>query len=250
MSKGKYSPIWKIPIEDFKNILNASKTMSQFLAAFGLDHKGGNARTANRRINHENLNKDHFTSQYENARLARRVLSTEKYLTKNSSINRGALKRRLISENKLKEVCAICSLASLWNGQKLVLVIDHINGTPDDNRLENLRLICPNCNSQTDTFAGRNKKKNKAINKCSKCNKNKFTHNQFCQKCKVTTMNGSAKHNISSNDQLSAMVWKEPSTHIAKRLGISSCALKKLCKRRGVSTPPRGYWAKMHSNKT
>jgi hypothetical protein len=53
-------------------------------------------------------------------------------------------------------LCGICCQPPEWNGEKLVLPIDHINGDPTDNRPENLRFLCPNCHSQTETFAGRN----------------------------------------------------------------------------------------------
>ena len=48
----------------------------------------------------------------------------------------------------------------MWNGKPLVLILDHINGNAEDNRYENLRFVCPNCNSQLPTFTGRNKKGN------------------------------------------------------------------------------------------
>jgi hypothetical protein len=67
------------------------------------------------------------------------------------------MKRRLIRQGLLVNHCYICRLEPLWNGKPLVLVLDHINGNPTDYRLENLRLLCPNCNSQQVTFAGRNK---------------------------------------------------------------------------------------------
>jgi 5-methylcytosine-specific restriction endonuclease McrA len=63
------------------------------------------------------------------------------------------LKRRLISESLLENKCSIqeCGLTE-WCGRPIVLVLDHINGVNNDNRLENLRFLCPNCNSQQDTF--------------------------------------------------------------------------------------------------
>lgn len=70
----------------------------------------------------------------------------------------GSLKKRLVSENKMQYKCVLCDNDGCWNGRKLTLQLDHINGIPNDHRIENLRFLCPNCHSQTETFSGRNKK--------------------------------------------------------------------------------------------
>lgn len=70
--------------------------------------------------------------------------------------NSNLLKKRLISEGLLAYLCALCGLAE-WRETPLVLQMDHVNGRRQDNRLENLRLLCPNCHSQTHTFSGKNK---------------------------------------------------------------------------------------------
>lgn len=75
--------------------------------------------------------------------------------------SRNHLKARLIEEGILKNVCNDCGMGTNWNGKLLVLHLDHINGKPKDNRLENLQLLCPNCHSQTHTYAGKNVKKHK-----------------------------------------------------------------------------------------
>jgi len=67
------------------------------------------------------------------------------------------LKARLIKEGVLENRCAICDQPALWRGLPLVLILDHMNGDRSDHRIENLRLLCPNCNSQQPTFAGKNK---------------------------------------------------------------------------------------------
>jgi hypothetical protein len=67
------------------------------------------------------------------------------------------LKVRLLREGLLVNRCYECGMEPLWQGKRLVLILDHRNGDNTDNRLENLRLLCPNCNSQQPTFAGKNK---------------------------------------------------------------------------------------------
>ena len=85
----------------------------------------------------------------------------EKMFIENSLVGRNAIKNRLIKENMLENKCSDCGLEQSWNGKPIVMVLDHINGVNNDNRIENLRFLCPNCNSQTPTFAGRNVKHNK-----------------------------------------------------------------------------------------
>lgn len=75
-----------------------------------------------------------------------------------TSQSRASVKRRLLNAGILKNRCDWCGL-SQWRGRPLSIQIDHINGKRDDHRLENLRMLCPNCHSQTETFAAKNNRK-------------------------------------------------------------------------------------------
>ena len=66
------------------------------------------------------------------------------------------LRLRLISSGLKKEHCEICGTGNQWNGKSLSLQLDHIDGNPRNHLLENLRILCPNCHSQTETFGSRN----------------------------------------------------------------------------------------------
>jgi HNH endonuclease len=72
-----------------------------------------------------------------------------------TSRSRNNLKRRLLQTGILENRCAECGLTE-WLGERLTIQIDHINGVRSDDRLENLRMLCPNCHSQTPTYGGRN----------------------------------------------------------------------------------------------
>ena len=81
----------------------------------------------------------------------------EKKFLEGKIITRNHIKKWLIKT--CGEKCSICNLPPLWNGEFLSLQVDHINGINDDNRPDNVRLVCPNCHSQTDTFAGKKHKR-------------------------------------------------------------------------------------------
>lgn len=73
-----------------------------------------------------------------------------------TSTCRTNIKRRLLRADLLENRCQECGLTE-WLGERLTVQIDHINGVNDDYRLENLRMLCPNCHSQTDTYGRRNR---------------------------------------------------------------------------------------------
>ncbi|MGH2877713.1 MAG: HNH endonuclease [Solirubrobacteraceae bacterium] len=83
------------------------------------------------------------------------AMPIEKLLAEGTYRGRYNLKLRLIGAGLKQEVCERCGLEA-WYGAPISLALHHINGKRNDNRLENLQLLCPNCHSQTDTFGGRN----------------------------------------------------------------------------------------------
>lgn len=83
----------------------------------------------------------------------REVRSLESILVENSTYNnRSDLKKKLFKENLLKNECYMCGNGEIWFGVKISLVLDHINGIWNDNRIENLRILCPNCHATTPTY--------------------------------------------------------------------------------------------------
>jgi Zn finger protein HypA/HybF involved in hydrogenase expression len=84
----------------------------------------------------------------------------ELVFTENSLYSNEMVKQRIVKDNLLEYKCIKCGINE-WCGETIVLDLDHINGDNRDNRLTNLRYLCPNCHSQTDTYKGRNKNSGK-----------------------------------------------------------------------------------------
>lgn len=82
-------------------------------------------------------------------------LSNEDVFIENSYYARHHIKQRCIDQKLIPYICVECGNLGNHNGKELSLQLDHMNGKAEDNRLENLRFLCPNCHSQTDTYAGK-----------------------------------------------------------------------------------------------
>lgn len=95
------------------------------------------------------------TRHFKNWNALARVPTTE-LLVVGSARNNQTIKKRLIAERLIKYQCNECDNTGEWNGDVLVLHLDHANGNNKDNRIENLRFLCPNCHSQTETYGGKN----------------------------------------------------------------------------------------------
>lgn len=152
------SKVYLISDDEFKDLVKQSYCYSDILRALGLNTSGGSSRdTLKRRIQELNCSTEHFNRNINNPPPSpKNKKSLEEILVFNSTYtNTSALKRRLIKEEKLNYCCAMCGISE-WNNKFISLQLHHINGDNSDNRLENLELLCPNCHSQTDTYAGKN----------------------------------------------------------------------------------------------
>lgn len=182
----KRSIIWSMPDKEFIDIVLQSSTLGAILSHFGLQNKGGNSKTVKTRIQELQIDISHITlgiGSNKGKTFNRTKIPLENILIEKSCFSRKNLKNRLIKENILVNACSICKLPPKWEDKPLVLVLDHINGVSDDNRLENLRLLCPNCHSQTSTFAGRNLK-SKINYTCPTCGgPKKFRNSKQCPGC-------------------------------------------------------------------
>jgi Zn finger protein HypA/HybF involved in hydrogenase expression len=146
--------------EEFKQAVKDNYSVAGVCRQIGIRPCGGNYRIVNRKINDFKLDVSHFSGQgwRKGAKISvRKGIPLSEILVKGSNYQSFKLKNRLIKEGLKQWKCESCNNED-WMSKKIPLELEHCNGDNTDNRLENLKLLCPNCHAQTDYYRGRNKK--------------------------------------------------------------------------------------------
>lgn len=185
---------------------------------------GASYNVLNRNIVRLNLDTGHWESRQK-----RRIIRPIKEIIVQHSPYLGstdALKKRLINASLLEYKCYNCSIVE-WNGEKLSLQLDHINGDRYDNRLENLRLLCPNCHSQTSTYAGKRHKLD-TKNQCIDCKTAVAKKSERCKSCAAKLQ--PTKINWPDFEELLKMLEQFSFAKVGRMLGVSDNAVRKRIK--------------------
>lgn len=146
--------------DDLINAVKNSYSIRSVLSKLNVVEAGGNYATIKKHISRLNIDTSHFTGQSWNKGKVHKVKNLELVLVDGIETNTSRLRQRLIKANFFDKICSSCNL-SKWLEKDIPLELDHINGIRTDNRIENLRLLCPNCHAQTDTYRGKNQARRK-----------------------------------------------------------------------------------------
>lgn len=274
--------------EKLTKTVKSNVSISGVLKEFGLSqYNGGNYRQFHKYVRLYNIDTSHFTGQAHlkgKSHNWTKKIPLEDILVADSTYTHSShLKKRLVENDLLEEKCLECGLTDHWNGKPITLQLDHINGDALDNRIDNLRFLCPNCHSQTPTFAGKNLVGGTDKNTCKDCETTSLSRSSTrCAEChqKWQQKKSRAKPNTCKDcgdviskqaerclscaashrqkgeerpsqrkfdptpEELKKLVWEKPATKVGKHFGVSSKAISKRCKKYGIKTPGRGYWAK------
>jgi transposase-like protein len=148
----------------------ASGSYAEVLRRLGLRAAGANHRTVRKYVDEVwGIPTGHFARAVPRGAPRGAATPLEQILVEGSTYHRGHLKRRLLAEGIKRPACEMCGQGELWRGRRMALVLDHVNGTHDDHRLENLRILCPNCNATLDTHCGRHKTRKHRDRPCPVC---------------------------------------------------------------------------------
>lgn len=140
-----------------EELIKECKTYTECVVKLGLSPRcSGNFQTIKKYIKIYNIDISHFSNGFQVNNLLGNKISLSEVLVKDSYYSRNQLKSRLFKEKIKIKICEICGQNEDWYGTKIVHILDHINGDPYDNRINNLRILCPNCNSTLDTNCAKN----------------------------------------------------------------------------------------------
>ncbi|GAA3054685.1 HNH endonuclease signature motif containing protein [Streptomyces glomeratus] len=146
-------------------VVAASTSINEVVRRLGLDSVGGHQTNIARRIKAHGIDTSHFTSvvRTERMRYNQRRRTADEILVEDTSGHAPRIPsrrlKRAMRELGVEERCALCGIGSVWLGEPLPLEVDHIDGNWRDNRIDNLRFLCPNCHSTTDSYRGRGKRR-------------------------------------------------------------------------------------------
>ena len=156
--------------EEAREAIAASLSWSEALRRLGMCHSGGAHLVLRKYAELWGVPTDHF-DPYAGVRGSgkrpRRAL--EEILVQHSSFARNHLKERLYEAGLKQPICELCGHGELWRGRRMGMILDHVNGVSDDNRLENLRILCPNCAATLETHCARGRRIDRAPQACVRC---------------------------------------------------------------------------------
>lgn len=215
--------------EELEQIVEQSTSLKEIIFKLGYSTAAGNCNTVIARLDKYGINYSNLTGPKT---LTKR--QEDNVFIENSTASQATLRRWYFKGQYTPYICSICGQEPVWCGKELTLILDHINGKNHDDRLENLRWVCPNCNQQLDTTGYKQMRRiaisEKPIKKyyCIECGQEitKDSQSGLCVSCSSKATRIVERP---AREELKTLIRTMPFTQIAKQFGVSDNAIRKWC---------------------
>jgi ribosomal protein S27E len=216
--------VFSVTEDEFKKIIADSPSAWKAIRALGKTSAKSFYQHLYKEIVHLGCSIDHWHSkQFLPGKRPKQTLA--EVTVWDSTCSPRNLKRKLVEEGVLQDKCIICGLDQ-WLGKPITLHLDHINGINTDNRIENVRILCPNCHQQTDTWGHRHR----AVKpRCLDCGVLlKQAHSKRCNRC-AGSAKAQCKIDWPTTEILLDMLAKNNGNFLAlsRQIGVSDNAIRK-----------------------
>lgn len=219
---------------DLKKLVEESRLLKDLARKMGYTHgaSGDTIKILRKRV--EKFDTSHFKTSSHGGVLAK--LKDEDIFKKDSDVSQKAVRKHYKEGNYSEYKCSICGQEPVWNGKELTLILDHKNGVGNDNRLQNLRWVCPNCNQQLPTTGSRNpnRKIHKKIWHCKDCGVEIFKGGTRCHKCESARRVVDVDLMPVTRQELKQLIRTTPFLQIGKQFGVTDNAVRKWCDKYGL----------------
>ena len=223
---------------DLRAAIAGSLTWADALRALGYAPKGSNYETLKRWAAIWEISTDHFDPNAARAlRTRARAIPLDQVMVENSPYRRGQLKDRLFAAGLKQRSCEICGQGEIWNGRRMSLVLDHINGVSNDHRLENLQVVCANCAATLETHCGRNLPRERTCPGCGQGFAPRHIRHRYCSQACWGTIYSERKLGVPqphlrrverpSYEQLKEDVAAMSMLAVGRKYGVSDNAVRK-----------------------
>ena len=212
--------------EELSQIVNQSTSLKEVIFKLGYSTASGNCNTVKNRIEEYEIDCSHFSLSTSPIKRNEQNIFIE-----GSTASQNTLRRWYLKGNYAEYKCSICGQKPFWNGKELTLILDHVNGKNHDDRLENLRWVCPNCNQQLDTTGYKQMRVEQKPEKkyyCFNCGKEitRSSNSGLCVECSNIQTRVCKRP---SREELKNLIRTIPFTKIGNIFGVSDNAIRKWC---------------------
>lgn len=217
--------------EELEQIVKFSTSYRDLAKRLGYSHSCSGDTVKNLKEWFKDFDTSHFVSNNISQLKIPLAVNIEDIFVANSQVSQNTVRKYYRNGQYSEYKCSICQQEANWNGKKLTLILDHVDGCNNNNVLSNLRWVCPNCNSQLPTTGSRNPNRKIHAKKyyCQDCGKEISKGSQRCAACESMSRRVPLEKMEVTREVLKELIRNKSFVEIGKQFSVSDNAIRKWC---------------------